>query len=130
MFPERAGHDPAIIAGQRSNYSKIREAAFKLLESGHINDIIGASYDCLLVDEYQDCSIRQHAIVYYASATLRTCVVGDPLQAIFGFGNDPLAEWQKHVCSHFSHSGELTRPWRWINANAEELGIPTELEVS
>src|SRR6266446_853829 len=90
-FPHRAGHDPAIIEGHKPNYPKIREAAFNLLKDGHINDIITASYSQLFVDEYQDCSVRQHAIVYYASAVLPTCVVGDAMQAIFGFGDDPLA---------------------------------------
>ena len=121
-FPERAGHNPAIVAGPRPNYPAIRVAAAKLLESRHINDVIAASYARLLVDEYQDCSIRQHAIVYYASLILPVCVVGDDMQAIFGFGDDPLAGWGEHVCSHFEAAGSLGRPWRWINAGAEPLG--------
>lgn len=93
-----------------------------MLKAGHINDVIAASYSRLLVDEYQDCSIRQHAVVYYASAVLPTCIVGDPVQAIFGFGDDPLADWEQHVCAHFAVAKQLNRPWRWINARAEELG--------
>ena len=122
MFPKRAGHDPTIIGSERPNYPLIRETAFNLLKIGHVNDVIAASYGRILVDEYQDCSIRQHAIIYYASAVLPTCIVGDPLQAIFGFGNDTLANWSEHVCTHFTAAGELDRPWRWINAEAEELG--------
>jgi DNA helicase-2/ATP-dependent DNA helicase PcrA len=121
-FPQRAGHDPAIIESQRPNYQKIRDAAWNLLKAGHINEVIEASYSRLLVDEYQDCSIRQHAIVYYAAAVLPTCVVGDPVQAIFGFGDDELADWDEHVCKHFKLAGELDKPWRWVNADAEELG--------
>jgi hypothetical protein len=121
-FPQRAGHDPAIVESQRPNYPQIRVAAWKLLKSGHISDAIKASYSRLLVGEYQDCSIRQHAIVYFASAVLPTCVVGDPIQAIFGFGDDELADWEKHVCGHFKKVGELEKPWRWINADAERLG--------
>jgi hypothetical protein len=122
MFPQRAGHDPDIVEGARPNYPAIREAAGGLLEAGHINDILAGNYVRLLVDEYQDCSIGQHAIVVHASAKLPTCVVGDPIQAIFGFGDDPLADWDKDVCGAFPLAGELTRPWRWINAGAEELG--------
>ena len=122
-FPERAGHDPDVIEGVRPNYPAIRKAASGLLEAGHINDILAANYARLLVDEYQDCSVRQHAIVLHASATLPTCVVGDPIQAIFGFGDDPLADWDDDVCKSFSLAGELARPWRWINAGAEELGL-------
>lgn len=121
LFPTRSGHDPEIV-GTRPNYRAIREAAYRLLKAGHVSDVIQASYTRLLVDEYQDCSIRQHAIVYYASQLIPTCVVGDPMQAIFGFGDDPLAKWDEHVVDHFSVVGELDKPWRWINSQAEALG--------
>lgn len=122
-FPLRSGHAAGVIDAQRPNYPAIRDAAWKLLKAGHINDVIAASYSRLLVDEYQDCSLRQHAIVYHAAAVLPTCVVGDPVQAIFGFGDDGLADWDKHVCKHFPAAGELSHPWRWTNSGAEELGL-------
>jgi hypothetical protein len=122
-FPQRAAHSPVIVSGARPNYAAIREAAAGLLKNQHINDVIAASYARLLVDEYQDCSIRQHAIVYYASLILPVCVMGDDMQAIFGFGDDPLAEWHQHVCGHFATTGALTTPWRWINAGAAGLGL-------
>src|ERR1700736_2551130 len=62
-FPQRAGHDPRIIDGARPNYEAIRDAAARLVAAGHLHDILAASYGCLFVDEYQDCSIRQHAFV-------------------------------------------------------------------
>lgn len=123
MFPQRSGHDPAILnLAERNDYPNIREAAFNLLKAGHVNDILASSYARLIVDEYQDCSIRQHAVVYYAAQTLPTCVLGDPMQAIFGFGSDGLAHWDNHVCRHFPLAGELNTPWRWINAKSEALG--------
>jgi hypothetical protein len=121
-FPLRAGHTASIIDAQRPNYPAIRDAAWRLLKAGHINDVVAASYSRLFVDEYLDCSLRQHAIVYHAAAILPTCVVGDPVQAIFGFGDDALADWDKHVCKHFPTAGELSHPWRWTNAGAEPLG--------
>lgn len=123
MFPLRSGHDPQIITAQRPNYPVIRRAAAELLKAGHINELISASYSRLLVDEYQDCSGFQHALIYYASLVLPTCVVGDHMQAIFGFDrNDPLADWGRSVCGHFPTVGELDQPWRWINAGAAHLG--------
>lgn len=122
-FPQQAGHNPEIIENQTPNYYEIRKAALSLLKAGHINDILRASYARLIVDEYQDCSIQQHSIVGCASSILPTCVLGDPMQAIFGFDKkDPLADWRKHVCGHFVNAGELNRPWRWINSGAESLG--------
>lgn len=123
-FPVRSTHSPDILklANPRTDYPNIRVACANLLKEGHISDILVASYERLIVDEYQDCSIRQHAIVAHAAQTLPTCVLGDPLQAIFGFGGDDLANWQEDVCTNFPIAGELTTPWRWINANAEPLG--------
>jgi hypothetical protein len=72
--------------------------------------------------EYEDCSIRQHAVVAYIAQILPTCVLGHPLQAIFDFGNDYLAKWEEEVCAYFPLAGELHTPWRWINAKAEPLG--------
>lgn len=123
-FPSRSGHDLDLLklASPGTDYPNIRVAAAKLLKAGHVTDVIKASYARIIVDEYQDCSIRQHAVVAFAAQTLPTCVLGDPMQAIFGFGNDNLATWDKQVCGYFPLMGELATPWRWINAGAELLG--------
>lgn len=123
-FPTRSAHDPQILqlGDPATNYPNIRVAAAVLLRDGHVRDVISASYARLLVDEYQDCSVRQHAVVYYAAQTLPTCTLGDDMQAIFGFSrHDDLANWDE-VCQHFPVAGELTTPWRWINADAQALG--------
>jgi UvrD/REP helicase N-terminal domain len=123
-FPKRSGHDPAILSvgNPKAHYPAIRQAAGKLLQAGHVNDVLAATYDRLIVDEYQDCSQVQHAIVYFAAESLRTCVLGDPMQAIFGFQGNALADWDQHVCAHFPIAAELTEPWRWINAGEEAFG--------
>ncbi len=123
-FPSRAGHDPDIItlAQPRTDYPKIREAAWKLLKAGHVTDLLSATYDRLIVDECQDCMLAQFGIVYYAANGLPTCVLGDPMQAIFDFAG-PLADWNDHVCKYFPLTGELTTPWRWKNAGTEAFGL-------
>ena len=123
-FPTRSAHKPEILklATPATDYPNIRVAAAELLMAGHVSDILAASYARLIVDEYQDCSIRQHVAVAYAAQTLPTCVLGDPMQAIFGFGRDDLAKWDDQVCAYFPLTGELSTPWRWINAHAEPLG--------
>jgi|SRR5271165_2922026 len=124
MFPIRSEIDSDILKleNPRNNYPAIRKAAAKLLKAGHVLDILAASYGRLIVDEYQDCSILQHAIVYYAAPALPVCVLGDPMQAIFGWPGNELADWDKHVCAHFPLAGELTTPWRWKNANTDRFG--------
>jgi DNA helicase-2/ATP-dependent DNA helicase PcrA len=122
-FPRRSGHDPAIlsVSNARSDYPAIRAAATRLLAAGHIHDVLAATYERLIVDEYQDCSIPQHEIIVHASATLRTCVLGDPLQAIFNFAG-PVADWETQVKAMFPTAGELDTPHRWINAGEERFG--------
>jgi UvrD/REP helicase N-terminal domain len=123
-FPARSGHNSDLLKLEtpRFDYPNIRVAAAKLLKAGHVTDILAASYARLIVDEYQDCSIRQHTVVSFAAQTLRTCVLGDPLQAIFGFGPDELGNWNEQVCKFYPLATELGTPWRRINANAEPLG--------
>ena len=123
-FPARSAHAAGLLqlANPRLDYPNIRGAAVKLVKAGHVSDIVAASYSRLIVDEYQDCSIRQHAFVAYLAQILPTCVLGDPMQAIFNFGDDALAKWDDQVCAYFPRVGELNTPWRWLNARAEPLG--------
>lgn len=124
-FPLRSAHDPKILnlARSRTDYPAIREAAWTLLKSRNVSDVLKASYSRLIVDEYQDCAVSQHAIVYNAARTLPTCVLGDPMQAIFGFQGNELADWDKQVCVHFPLIGELSTPWRWKNVGTDKFGL-------
>jgi AAA domain len=123
-FPMRSGHDTKILELKtpKTDYPAIRVAAWNLLKAGHIADVLKASYARLIVDEYQDCSVPQHAIVYYTAQSLPTCVLGDPMQAIFGFQGNALADWENQVCKHFPLAGQLANPWRWTNAGNEGFG--------
>lgn len=123
QFPARSGHDPDILdlRSPASDYPRIRQAAAALVAAGQLGDVLAATYDRLVVDEYQDCSAAQHQIVSGIAETVPTCVLGDPMQAIFGFGPDPLPAWSD-VLLRFPLAAELAIPWRWRNAGAEELG--------
>ena len=123
-FPLRSGHNPRIleINDARSDYPAIRTAALQLLQAGHISDVLRATYSRLIVDEYQDCSLIQHAIVDALATVLPTAVLGDPMQAIFGFAGNQLVHWQAHVEARFPAFGVLGTPWRWRNAGTEPLG--------
>lgn len=118
-YPECAGY---IVDPENINYIATRDAATRLCNNGAINSILRASYGRLLVDEYQDCSISQHAFITALSNVFPTVVFGDPLQAIFGFGTDLLPHWQNEVLAYFPHLGTLNIPWRWNKVGADELG--------
>ncbi|MFH0134019.1 UvrD-helicase domain-containing protein [Variovorax sp. VaC1] len=123
-FPHRSGHNPRILNldNAAQDYPAIRSAAWQLLQAGHVSDALRSTYSRLLVDEYQDCSLTQHAIVDWAAVVLPTCVFGDPLQGIFGFAGNQLVNWQANVQPQFPAAGELQTPWRWRKAGTENLG--------
>ena len=122
-FPVRSGLPSQVvnIEDPRNDYITVRAAIARMLAAGHLSDVLNATYARLLVDEYQDCGIEQHAIVTAVARSLKTVVFGDPLQAIFGFGR-PTVDWTCHVHPSFPPVAELETPWRWINVNAEPLG--------
>lgn len=122
-FPLRSGLNPNVInvENPKTDYPAIRAATASLLKAGHIEDALKSTYSQLLVDEYQDCGLDQHSIIVAAANTLPTVVLGDPLQAIFGFAG-PTVGWKEHVWPEFPHLAKLDTPWRWRNTGAESLG--------
>lgn len=120
MFPERSGYVNDPLSGP--DYQQIQNAVGRLCVSGNITSELQATYGRLFVDEYQDCSLSQHTIVKGISAAIPTVVFGDPMQAVFGFGGDPLPDWQADVAPAFQSLGVLSIPWRWNNKQANDLG--------
>ncbi len=123
-FPLRAGLNARVLelANPNADYPAIRGAVQQLLQAGHIVDPIASTYSRLLVDEYQDCNTAQHAIVCSIAQTLPTCILGDPMQAIFGF-RDPLVHWENQAQVAFPPIGALQTPWRWRLVGMDALGV-------
>lgn len=115
------------------DWAAVYPAAEKLVGAHVVDDVILASYACVFVDEYQDCSESQHTLVVGINRLVPVCVFGDPLQSIFEF--DGVVEWYKVVEKDFPNVAKLTKPWRWRNGNANaELGerlveLRTQLEA-
>lgn len=83
--------------------------------------MIRATYACVFVDEYQDCSESQHELIVELKRLLPVCIFGDPLQSIFEF--DGVVDWCEVVEKDFPNIAKLTVPWRWRKENANaELG--------
>lgn len=123
-FPRRSEISPEHLRldNPKEDYPAIRTGIIRLLDGGHLNDLIGANYSSLIVDEYQDCSPDQHSMVLLLAEQLNTVVLGDPLQAIFGFTPEGVINWNNDVLSAFPDIGTLDVPWRWRLAENEELG--------
>jgi hypothetical protein len=124
MFPARSKVKPAVLRlnNPGKDYPAIRSAAWTLLSGGHVADILSANFSRLIVDEYQDCNFTQHAMMTWVAQTLPTCVLGDPMQAIFGWQGVKMPDWDTDVCKYFCLAGELQTPWRWTNAGTEKFG--------
>ena len=89
------------------------EGAARVVGSVAISDVHATSFDVLLVDEYQDCTLVHHAFVLaMAEAIPKTVVFGDRLQAIFGFAGR-LADWGTDVQPRFSGFDISPEPQRW-----------------
>lgn len=109
QIPDWASSDEYIGAAQRIAESNVGRA------------VLAASYTHVLVDEYQDCSLDQHNLVCAIAETVpSTGILGDPLQAIFGFGGVTLVPWETATVRFPDHpTGQ--EPWRWAGHN-EPLG--------
>jgi hypothetical protein len=104
-----------------SDSSAYITAAHRVATSSNIRDVLAASFTHVLVDEYQDCSEDQHALVCaLAGAIPTTGVLGDPMQAIFGFKDTTLITWDA-VTDRFPDHPTHVKPWRWVGHN-EALG--------
>lgn len=106
---------------QKNEWMDVYRAATYLLGLPFMRQVIGATYKGIYVDEYQDCTVTQHALVLALAELLPCRILGDPLQGIFGFGHDPLVDWQNDIAPNFEQLPDLTTPWRWAEKN-ERLG--------
>jgi superfamily I DNA/RNA helicase len=108
----------------RVYYPFILDKANELFKIQTISKIVSSTYSGLFVDEYQDCTIKQHNIILSLAQIIPTHILGDPLQGIFNFGGDRLVdlESREDMGNFLDNSQVLDTPWRWINAERAELG--------
>ena len=97
----------------KSYYTSLYEGTKKIFDHTWAGQILQATYTGIIVDEYQDCTLTQHAIIQSLNNFLPVRILGDPLQGIFDF-EDPLVDWN-NIGYELLPIG--TSPWRWINSN-------------
>lgn len=99
----------------------ILEKSIVIFNSSHIKKVIKSTYKHLFVDEYQDCSKKQHNMILKLSEILPTHILGDPLQGIIDF-NDTLVNFEEDVIPIFGEPLKLMTPYRWIKSGNSDLG--------
>lgn len=83
-----------------------------------VRKVVEASYDRILIDEYQDCHLLQHELAQTLSGIVPTLIFGDPMQGIFEFAGATLS-WENTIYPHFPLIGTLEVPFRWRDKNPE-----------
>lgn len=119
-FPKRSGLK-STEPKSSDEWNAVYDAAVQLLGSYAVKGVLAASYSGLFVDEYQDCTGPQHAVIKALTKELPVCIFGDPLQAIFDFKDQQPIDWEKDVFPTFKQVGILETPWRWQNAGNKDL---------
>lgn len=113
-FPGVAQPPPDPPQGQE--WDQLYRGATKALSVPAIRDVVAASYDRILVDEYQDCSQLQHNLAAALSRIVPTIIFGDPMQGIFEFAGAHLSWWNT-IYPTFAMAGTLPNPHRWAGKN-------------
>lgn len=112
-YPQTAGVDSTVKMTDNRYYPMVHAGAVRIFQNEWARKVIGKTYSSVIVDEYQDCVLVQHQIFVELNKTLPVYVLGDPLQAIFGF-KEKLVSWN-NIC--FDVTPIETYPWRWEKTN-------------
>jgi hypothetical protein len=97
------------------------QKAEEIFRSPLVKRVITTSYEGLFVDEYQDCTKGQHAMITALSDILPTHILGDPMQGIFDFNGD-VVDFENDL-NEFYIFPDLFIPQRWYRkGNSSGLG--------
>ncbi|KPL63939.1 MULTISPECIES: UvrD-helicase domain-containing protein [Pseudomonas syringae group] len=99
-----------------AEWDQLYRGLIQALDVTAIHDVIAASYDRILIDEYQDCGQLQHQLSVALSRCVPTTIFGDPMQGIFEFAGANL-QWAGEVHQDFPLAGTLEIPYRWAGRN-------------
>lgn len=116
-FP-RVAQPPGAMPQDGAQWDQLYRGAITALGIKAIREVVAASYDRILIDEYQDCSGLQHTLAIALSGIVPTLIFGDPMQGIFEFAGATLS-WDDQIHVNFPLAGTLETPHRWANKNPE-----------
>jgi len=115
-FPGTARPPADLPVGEQ--WDDVHRGVLNALQIPAVRLVVEASYDRILVDEYQDCNGPQHELAIALSGIAPMVVFGDPMQGIFEFAGATLS-WENEIHRHFPLVGELETPHRWRDKNPE-----------
>ncbi|MFV8343466.1 UvrD-helicase domain-containing protein [Flavobacterium sp. XS2P39] len=116
------------IEDSKKYYAFLNDSALRLFKSNLISKVIKSTYSGLFVDEYQDCTKKQHEIIKILAELIPTRILGDFLQGIFEFNESTVDLTSASEMNGFiQNSFELTQPQRWLNGN--NIGLGNDLKA-
>lgn len=115
-FPGTARPPADLPVG--AQWDDVHRGVLKALQIPAVRQVVEASYDRILIDEYQDCNGSQHELAIALSGIVPMIVFGDAMQGIFEFAGATLS-WENEIHRHFPLVGELETPHRWRDKNPE-----------
>lgn len=123
IFCSFYGNLPTNQENGKPNFKRINEDTHKISQNKILCEILGNTYCHVFVDEYQDCSIKQHETIINLSRYIKLHVLADPLQAIFKFNkSDGVLDFATDFADFVKYDF-LQTPWRWYKiSNNRELG--------
>lgn len=117
-YPASSSVDRSIVRGDEGYFDGCVRGTCRLVSTDWFAKVITASYQAVLVDEYQDCNLYQHELVVAVSKAIsRTVVLGDPLQRIFDFKGEPFPDWLTVEQEFPVYSNVVPYPHRWFGHN-------------
>lgn len=113
-FPRVA--QPPVRTPQGAEWDQLYRGATMALSIMAVREVVAASYDRILIDEYQDCNGLQHELAVALSEIVPTLIFGDSMQGIFEFAGATLS-WDGLIHTNFPFAGTLETPHRWAGKN-------------
>lgn len=114
-YPATAEVDQTLPLNDKRFYNDQVCGAANIFSHLWARNVIKATYSCVIVDEYQDCVVKQHQVFLELNRTVPVYVFGDPLQSIFGWAGKPVS-WNN---IEFEQVPIKTIPYRWERGNVE-----------
>lgn len=109
---------PPPFPPQNEEWDQLYVGTALALGIAAVRSVVEASYDRILIDEYQDCGSSQHNVSIALSGIVPTTVFGDPMQGIFEFSGASL-DWELEVFPNFPLVTQLQTPYRWKKTNPD-----------
>jgi len=116
-FPKVA-QPPEGMPRNDQEWDQLYRGTILALQVQAVREVVAASYDRILIDEYQDCHALQHELAVALAGITPTLIFGDPMQGIFEFAGATL-NWEGHIHDDFPLAGSLDTPHRWNGKNPD-----------